>query len=503
VQASFHDRLRRAMGGHAVLPVQGVRCVCDEAVPPEIRSLQATFLPEGRPPQEQDVLTFLQQVLVHGWAQKAWAEVDRAAGPPQLALHLVLYPPVKSVDLEVPPAWRDRVLASLSSRVPLGARFNPEAFGQALSEVIYGLVMDDAPLVDARGSGFDPATGRVRVVLREPRVASVKVEPSEGRPVDAASLEHLLAPLAHGPLRTDVLQKRVALAEYRTHLQRLRSQLVPADVALDTADLVVTPMPLPRHRVDLSLGYESNLGGQGGLVYRGLDLGFRGTELELRAARNRLQEQASLALRWPVGLAPGTGLEVRFGGWRQRIVDPVAWARPELQGGQPDSRMGVFDADLRAFVRFGNLGTGKATLDLIRRSAGFLEQGQSRSRRENAAVLGGEWDNFDHHTLPRQGLLLRGRYGLGTSESDFDPGGTFRQGYLRARGLQTFGEHVGGDLDLEWGYGENLPLDRWWAVGGPDFVLGSTTLAFLTPNFAAARIGLPVRFDAGLGLTLE
>ncbi|HEX9081140.1 MAG TPA: patatin-like phospholipase family protein, partial [Holophagaceae bacterium] len=358
VQASFHDRLRRAMGGHAVLPVQGVRCVCDEAVPPEIRSLQATFLPEGRPPQEQDVLTFLQQVLVHGWAQKAWAEVDRAAGPPQLALHLVLYPPVKSVDLEVPPAWRDRVLASLSSRVPLGARFNPEAFGQALSEVIYGLVMDDAPLVDARGSGFDPATGRVRVVLREPRVASVKVEPSEGRPVDAASLEHLLAPLAHGPLRTDVLQKRVALAEYRTHLQRLRSQLVPADVALDTADLVVTPMPLPRHRVDLSLGYESNLGGQGGLVYRGLDLGFRGTELELRAARNRLQEQASLALRWPVGLAPGTGLEVRFGGWRQRIVDPVAWARPELQGGQPDSRMGVFDADLRAFVRFGNLGTG-------------------------------------------------------------------------------------------------------------------------------------------------
>ncbi|HEX9082926.1 MAG TPA: hypothetical protein VF768_11650, partial [Holophagaceae bacterium] len=161
------------------------------------------------------------------------------------------------------------------------------------------------------------------------------------------------------------------------------------------------------------------------------------------------------------------------------------------------------DADLRAFVRFGNLGTGKATLDLIRRSAGFLEQGQSRSRRENAAVLGGEWDNFDHHTLPRQGLLLRGRYGLGTSESDFDPGGTFRQGYLRARGLQTFGEHVGGDLDLEWGYGENLPLDRWWAVGGPDFVLGSTTLAFLTPNFAAARIGLPVRFDAGLGLTLE
>ena len=506
VQARFHERLRQTMGGEAILPVQGLRYDGPDPIPEAVRALQATYLPPSRPWREQDVLAFLQQVLVHGHAQTAWAAVEPGPAGSQLVLHLALYPAVKAIEVEAPVPWEARVQAILAARQPLGQRFNPEAFGGALSELIYDLVMDDDPLVDVRGSGFDPGTGTLRVRLRQATLDRVVVNPAEGRPVDAEALLQLLSPLQGSPLKTDDLQKRVALAEHRTHLERLRSQ-VTADGAPENpfvaARLALTPVPLPAHRLDLSLGYESNLGGQVGVVYRGLDLAFRNTETELRAAKNRLQEQASLALRWALGFAPGAGLELRAAGWRERLGDPLAWPVPELQSGQPDSLMSASDLELRGFVRFGNLGTGKATLDLGRRSAEYQGAGLTRSRIEDAALLGVEWDNFDHHTMPREGLLLRGRYGLGDARPSFDPGGDFRLGYFRARGLAPFGEHLGADLDLEYGYGHRLPVDRWWPLGGPAFVLGSPSLGFLAPNFAAVRAGLPIRLEAGLGLTLE
>jgi predicted acylesterase/phospholipase RssA len=506
VQATFHARLRKAMGGEAILPLQGIGYVCAEPVPAGIQKLQEQFLPSSRPLREQDVLTFLQQVLVHGEAREAWASLDPGVAGPRLSIHLDLFPPVKDVVVEAPPAWRQRIDGALAAWMPREKRFNPEAFGHFLSELIYSLVMEDAPLVDVRGSGFDLVIGRLRVVVREVPLDHVVVNPSAGRPVEPKPLVRLLSPLEQAPLRMDTLQKRLSLAEHRTHLERLRIQLVPENDSLggfDKANLVVTPMPLPRHRLDFSLGYESNLGGQMGLVYRGLDLGFHGTETELRAAKNRLQEQAALAIRWPFGFAPGEGLELRGGVWRQRLEHPLAWRVPELQTGQPDSQMTASDLDLRGYVRFGNLGTGKATLDLGRRSTDYLGAGLTRSRREDAALLSAEWDNNDHHTMPREGLLLRARYGVGETEPPFDSGRSFRLAYFRARGLKTLGERLGTDLDVEWGYGRQLPLDRWWPLGGPTFVLGSTSLGFLAPNFIAVRAGLPIRFDAGLGLTLE
>jgi len=506
MQAAFHERLRKALGRQELLPVRSADLVCAEEVPAAILELRDQFLPRDWPIREQDVLAFLQQVLVHGLAREAWAELEAGPQGPRLDIHLALFPGVRAVEVESPPVLRERVEGALAARMPLGKRFNPEAFGAFLSELVYGLVMDDDPLVDVRGSGFDPATGRLRVVVREARVERVVVNPSERRPVAAKPLLRLLSPLERAPFRTDVLQKRVALAEHRTHLERLRVQVVPdgrPDSGLDRAQLVVTPVPLPSHRLDLSLGYDSNLGGQVGLVYRGLDLGFTGTETEFRAAKNRLQEQGALALRWPFGFAPGAGLEVRAGAWRQRLENPLAWSVPELQTGQPDSRMTASDLELRGYVRFGNLGTGKAALDLGHRSADYLGAGLTRSREEDSALLSAEWDDNDHHTMPREGLLLRARYGTGEAKPSFDPGGAFRLAYFRARGLRSLGDHLGADVDLEWGYGHRLPLDRWWSLGGPAFVLGSSSLSFLAPNFAAARVGLPVRFDAGMGLTVE
>ena len=133
---------------------------------------------------------------------------------------------------------------------------------------------------------------------------------------------------------------------------------------------------------------------------------------------------------------------------------------------------------------------------------------------QRTAGLSTEWDNFDRHTFPRDGLLLRGRYGYGEAMAEPDsgpapgPAAPFRFAYLRARGITSFGSdrlaaNPGLDLDLEWGYGNHLPLDRWWTLGGTSFLMGSKSMGYLAPNFLVGRLGLPVRVPGPFGLSFQ
>ena len=106
-----------------------------------------------------DVQILLQQVLVHGLAREAWAtvEADRT-----LTIHLRPYPPVKELAVEAPEAWLPYAQKVVADQIQLNAAFNPETFGALMSQLVYRLVMAGSPLVDARGSGFDPESGRLR-----------------------------------------------------------------------------------------------------------------------------------------------------------------------------------------------------------------------------------------------------------------------------------------------------------------------------------------------------
>ena len=84
-----------------------------------------------------------------------------------------------------------------------------------------------------------------------------------------------------------------------------------------------------------------------------------------------------------------------------------------------------------------------------------------------------------------------------------DEGDPFQLAYARIRALLPFGPRVGLDLDLEAGLSHNLPLDRWWPFGGGAQLLGSRALGILAPDFVSTRLGLPLRFSTGWGLTLE
>ena len=459
--------------------------------------LASTLKTSGGGFRLQDVHILLQQILVHGYAQDAWATVDANR---TLTVHLRPYPPVTGLEVEAPEAWRPLV-QPLVEELKLGTPFNPETFGRQMSQMVYHLLMEGRPLVDARGSGFDAATGQLRVVLREPLVTQVEVWTVPGPAVDEAHLRRLLGDLKGRPFLPVDLQQRIALAEHRLHLEELH-YLIRPDGQGGTI-LTLIPVPQKRDQLDVSLGYETTLGGQVGLAYRALNQGFKGTEVELSAARNRLQEQASLALRGPFGFSPGAGLELSANYWQQRLESPLSFPATELPGDGAGAHISASDLVLRTYFRFSNLGTGRVNLDLVRRDAAFREDGLRRTQAQDAVFLSGEWDNFDRHTLPREGLLLRARFGLGETRPGSLPSGDFQQAYFRARGLRAFHEWMGADLDLEWGQGRRLPLDRWWVLGGSSFVLGSQAAGQMAPNFVVARFGLPLRIYAGLGLTLE
>jgi len=481
------------------LDVTRVAFECPGGLHPAVAGLLAeTLKPSEVGIRVQDAQVLLQQILVHGLAREAWATLDPDR---TLTIHMRPFPAITAVEVEAPEAWRPAIQAAVAETVKVGEPFNPQVFGRMMGHLVYRFLMQGGPLVDARGSGFNPENGRLHITIEEPFITKVEARIPAGYGIDEAHLLRLLGELKGRPFRPADLQKRIALAEHRLHLAELRYQIRP-DGQGGTA-ITLIPVPQRRERLDISLGYESTLGGAIGLAYTALNLGFPGTEVELSAARNRLQERAAMALRAPFGFAPGTGMELIANYWQQRLEVPLPWRASEVPGDGLDARISASDLMLKTFFRFSNLGTGKFSLDLGRRNAAFREYGQRTTQSQDAAFLSGEWDNFDRHTLPREGLLLRAQFGMGHAHQGELPGATFQQSYARARGVTSIGEYLGADLDLEWGQGRRLPLDRWWVLGGPSFVIGSRSLGFMAPNFMAVRFGLPLRLYMGLGLTVE
>jgi predicted acylesterase/phospholipase RssA len=502
------------IGGESVLAARRYRVEASGPLAPEARAMLGRVLPDGRPFRRRDVIIVLQQLLLHGWAQDARAAVEDRDGEPVLVFRVTPFAPVRGWSVAAPAIWQTALEAGLAERFPRGEPFDPEAFGTFLGDWLHRTVWNGAPLVDVRGSGFREADGILRVEVREPVLRSVTVEGGGSR--DERYLRDLMAPLVGLPLRTGLLRQYLDLAEHRLQLMELRYQLRPrdgADGGRDAGvDLVLVPVPHRTQSLALSLGYESNLGGGTGFSYRSVNIGGVGVEAELSGARNRLQDRIGLVVRGPVvPSTPGAGLELGAASARQRLEGPLAFAGAAVPAGTDSGLITRRDLDLGWYVRFGNLGQAKAGLGAGWREAALEWPGGRQVGHQRTLDVSGEWDNLDRHTFPRDGFLARGRYGVGDNVSPQPGPGApppFQYGYLRARGVASAGPDSalvspGLDVDLEWGYGRRLPLDRWWSLGGSGFLLGSRTLGLLAPDFLVGRLGLPVRMSGPFGLSLQ
>jgi len=495
------------LGGEELLPTRVAVFHAPEPLAPEAAAMLARVLPEGQPIRRQAVLVALQQMLLHGWARAADAAMALQDGAPVLRFEFSPYARVRRYEVEAPGAWRAQLESGLNQRFPLGERFNPEAFGAFVGDWVHRIVMDGTPLVDVRGSGFLDASGTLRVVVREPRIRSVSVA-GAGPEAEFQYLKTTMARLIGQPMHTARLRQEIDLAVSRLQLMELRYQLRPIPGSADGVDLTLVPVHHRSQSLALSLGYDTNLGGQTGLTYRTVNFGGVGVEGEAGGARNRLQDQVFLAIHGPVAQAfPGTGAGFRASSTRQRLDAPLSFPGGTIPMGAGDGRINRLDLGLGWFIRYGNLGQGKASLDGSWREAASSWDGGREVAHQRTAELATEWDNLDRHTFPRDGLLLRGRYGYGLSD---DPRGTepFRFGYLRVRGLTSFGQErspfrPGLDLDAEWGYGNHLPVDRWWTLGGTSFLMGSRAMGYLAPNFLVARLGIPVQIPGAYGMSFQ
>jgi len=501
----------KQLGGEEVLAARRVLVNSVRPLPREATAMLQRVFPDGGPIRRQDVIVALQQLLLHGWARDAKATIVPQGAEAVLRLDVVPFGRVRQVGIQAHERWLPTLEADLHSRFPLGEPFNPEAFGLFLGSWVHKRVEEGTPLVDVRGSGFDEDSGLLKVVLKEPAIQAVTVK---GNPREAESryINNLMAPVLGKRLHTGQLRAAISLAEHRLHLLELRYQLRPLDLGVEGeegVELILTPVHHQSQALDLSLGYETTLGGEAGFTYRTLNFGGVGVEGEVGGAHDRLQDRGFLALRGPLFRSlPGGGLELWASSYRQRLTGPLTLPSPEIPSVDQDSRIAKLDLGMGWFARFGDLGQGKVSLDATWREAAFTWAAQRELRHQRTLELSTEWDNFDRHTFPREGVLLRGRYGLGESLPTLEPQGSFRFGYLRARGLTTFGPALAGtnlglDLDVEWGYGDRLPLDRWWCLGGTSYLVGSKPLDYLAPNFLVARFGIPVRMSGPYGTSLQ
>jgi len=497
-ELELRAKILSAGGEEAPLPVVGVEL--EPATDERIRRIVRTLLPEGQPIRSWSVLAVLQQALVHGLAQGARAQVKELEGHKVLAFAFVPCAPVVSLQVDAPEKWQEAILAELRANFQPGERFNPERFGAFLGRWVHGLVMSGSPLVDARGSGFEPETGVLRVVVREPVLSSLDMKGA--LPAEAHYLQEAARPLLGQSLQTRRLRDLIALAEQRLHLEELRYQLKPTP---EGCELILVPVRQKRQNLDVSFGFESTQGWLGGFRYGTVNFGGLGAELELAGAQNLLQKDLALAVRRPFATYLGAALEFRSAYTEQKLRSQLTFPSPAIPQPYGSARIGALDFALGTSCRFGNLGQGKAEFALDERRATYQQGNLEQSRRNRVLELFAEWDNFDRHTFPREGLLLRWRYGAGEAQAPAQP---FRYSYLRARGLQPLGSkesraELGLDLDVEWGFGKDLPLDRWWIQGGPAFLVGSRAQGLFVPNFAAARLGLPLRMDGPFGLSLQ
>ena len=503
------------VGGEAVLAARSYRVEASGPLAPEARAMLGRVLGHARPFRRRDAIIALQQLLLHGWARDARAWVADRDGEPELVLQVTSYGPVQGWSVAAPAAWQAALEADVAERFPRGEPFDPEAFGTFLGAWVHRIVWNGAPLVDVRGSGFREADGILRLEVREPVVRSVAVE--GGRARDKRYLRDLMVPLVGQPLRTGLLRQYLDLAEHRLQLMELRYQLRSRPGADDSApdagvDLVLVPVPHRTQSLALSLGYESNLGGVTGFSYRAVNVGGVGVEGELSGARDRLQDRIAVAVRGPVVQStPGAGLELAAASARQRLDGPLVFDGGPVPAGTDNGLITRRDLGLGWYVRFGNLGQGKAGLGGGWREAALEWSGGRQVGHQRTLEAFSEWDNLDRHTFPREGFLARGRYGVGDNITPQPGPGApppFQYGYLRARGLASFGPDrapasPGLDLDLEWGYGRRLPLDRWWTLGGSGFLIGSQSMGLLAPDFLVGRLGLPVRIPGPFGWSLQ
>ncbi len=500
------DLERGLYGPEGEMPVRGDPPLID--APGELRGalselIHAVLPAPGQPLLKRHYYRLLRRVHGLGIAKDASVSFDSDGNS---VLHVSAQAVLGKVILECPEEWRPLLTSALEAEpVQPGRPFNPAAFGRALDRFLLETTLLYRPTLSFEGTAFDEASGSLRVVVREPRIAGVQVVAGILPDSDTRYLERLLTPLNNGPMDSRRIFERVSLAEVRLNLEEVAIGGRGEDAG---PVLIMTPVLKQRLTVDAALAYESTWGFHAGLSAQARN--FFGTRaiLGFQASTNRLQDSVDLDLARGFHRAPRSGLRFFANHFEQHfltesLVTPAVLAPVSAILADRSVRERGFGFGY--YQRFGGRDQGLWRLDLSRRWSALLPGIEGLSFPSfDTAQLSAEWDNFDRYTFPSEGTLIRimGAEGKvrGASSSPREP---LHYAYLRGREILPLLEWMSLDLDLESGLGWKLPLSRWYSVGGPSFILGTPSAGYLTPNFALLRVGVPLRVANLFGLSIQ
>jgi len=466
-----------------------------------ILGMARAFLPEG-PRLRRHYARLLRRILAEGYASRA--EVRFPAGGP--VLDVSPWPDLVGVDVEAPEPWRGLLLQRLAEEgLHPGGPWNPTALARALDHLCLEALLRGHPGVSTEGTYFDPGTRKLRVNVQETFPERIVVRKGPLPPAQTTYLQHLLSPYEGAPLDVRAFAQDLGLAERRLGLKELR---LAKEKDMERS-LVVIPVPENRTIVDASFAYESTWQAHGAL---GIQVNrLYGTEFNLgfHGATNRIRNFMELEISRPIGPSPSIGWRLA-GTLTERSILPETRAFPFATSFLPaylehrtlrERSLGV-----GLFARLGMEDRGLLSVDHSRRLNDLqpAPEGQGTGSMDLTQAMF-EWDSFDRYLFPTRGLLLRVKAGGGRLDKA-DPrteGRTFRSAYLRVRNLWSIGPWASMEWDLETGLGWRLPLSRWYAAGGPDFFAGTASGGLLTPNFAAFRLGFPLRVINAFGVNLQ
>lgn len=396
---------------------------------------------------------------------------------------------IANLELDLPDDWkadsRQRVREGLKNRFGLapGRPFHEGAWSRALESLLVEGILDEASILDLQGSGFQ-ANGTLLLRVREPRIAAVRSLDPELQ----APLSRYLKPLQAGPVRTSTLDEHLARAATRFGVSRLRPDLREQDGKLL---LLLNPERSPSLEFAPHFAYESNWGGHLALDVSAANFLGSGSPLQLHGAINSLQSRLQGQMIGHANAFPALGFGVVGSLHKQ-------W----FPGGDKIQKA---DLGFRTQVRYGFEDRGLLNLDVGRTEdrTTWSSLGISMSR-ASFLRFATEWDSFDSHTLPTEGLMVRS-----TGVRGFPSGAApvYSTGYLRVRRLWAPRDWpwfpLGLDLDAEAGVQDRAPMPRWSIVGGPDSLIGTHSAAYLAPNFGVIRLGLPFTAATLFGVAIQ
>lgn len=473
----------------------------DPAGDPELRRLAGEAMPPEGPIRFKDLFRLLRRLHRRLPLVDAWIEL-----PADPSLHARLFtatqPRVRRVDLHLPEGLSPQEIRRFKVRMDVpglrpGDPFSPAALDACLAEFPLYSGIPRTAYLRFTGTAFVPATGVLTFQGQAVNLERMEVYPEFWQ----APFHRFFRDMIGQPLRPGDLLQRLDRARLRFGITRFGSG-TGAEATLAGVRFKLFPERETSASLSLAPAYENSWGAHLGIRAEVRNPFSLPVTAAVDGAVNSLLKRGSFQINREFTWLPGFGYTGHWDTYRQRFGDDLLLVQ-RAQNDLMDLVIRHQDLGFGLWGRFGGNDHGLVRLGMDERRSSFTTSARDSSRGlERTVQASVEWDDLDFHTLPREGSLLRVQGGRSFHvENGIDP---FSFGYARLRHIVRMPAlPFSLDFDAEAALGWNTQLPRWYTLGGANSIIGTRGAAYLLPNAAIGRFGVPFSSISVFGIGVQ